>query len=223
VIGQHLRAGLAQPLAVLLETPQNDHVALVHQSPAKPRHIPRAPGICPPALRGSRGDQQEKRDNEKKSDHLYAFMPIDQRDQNWCRKRDAPPHYDANSPTLGAYENVLMLTDGRSNGFSYRAEPGLQNPALATVITTSYDWSAVVPYPVNSIFRQTIDDVELPAIENGRLAPRHFPDRKRWRMYVRLPAPSIDDGVTYLVGGWKDYREPRLPTEAESLSVTTIY
>src|SRR4051794_31219696 len=76
VIRQNLRTGLAQPLAVLLQTLQNNLVALVHQRPAKARHIPRTSGIGPAALRERRGDDQEKRDGEQKSGHRVTFTTM---------------------------------------------------------------------------------------------------------------------------------------------------
>jgi hypothetical protein len=89
VIRQNLLASLAQPCAVLLETPQNDHVALVHQRPAKPRHIPRATGIGPAALRRGCGDDQEEGNGEQKSGHLesphYAVLVRSSRRRNGFR------------------------------------------------------------------------------------------------------------------------------------------
>jgi hypothetical protein len=74
VIRQNLLTGLAEPRAVLLETPEDDHIAVIHMSPAKPRHIPRAAGVRPSALRRGRGDDQEKnRNGEQKSGHLECL------------------------------------------------------------------------------------------------------------------------------------------------------
>jgi hypothetical protein len=70
VIRQNLGAGLAQSRAVLLQASENDLVALVHLRPAKPRHIPRATRIRPSALRGSRGNDEKKRNGKQKSGHL---------------------------------------------------------------------------------------------------------------------------------------------------------
>jgi hypothetical protein len=46
VIRQNLRAGLAEPGAVLLETRQHDLVAVIDASAAEPRDVPRA-GVVP--------------------------------------------------------------------------------------------------------------------------------------------------------------------------------
>jgi hypothetical protein len=73
VIRQRFRAGLAEPRAVLLEARQNDLVALVHMSPAKPRDIPRTPRIRPSALRDGRGDDEKKGNWEQKSGHLECL------------------------------------------------------------------------------------------------------------------------------------------------------
>jgi hypothetical protein len=52
VIGQNLRAGPAEPAAVLLQACQHDLVAVIDVSAAKPRNVPRASVM--PLLRRSR-------------------------------------------------------------------------------------------------------------------------------------------------------------------------
>jgi hypothetical protein len=51
VVGQNLRANLAQSGAILLQTRQNGIVAVVDHSPAKPGHVASASRVRPPALR----------------------------------------------------------------------------------------------------------------------------------------------------------------------------
>src|SRR3954462_7614965 len=75
VIRQNLGADLAEPRTILLQAGQDHLVALIHMRPAKPRHIPRAAGIRPPALRRRGGDDQEQRNCEQKSGHMDALMP----------------------------------------------------------------------------------------------------------------------------------------------------
>ena len=75
VIRQNLRAGLAQPRAVLLEACQNNLVALVHMRPAKPRHIPRASGIGPAALRRAPPEASNRpRKREEKSELSHPAL-----------------------------------------------------------------------------------------------------------------------------------------------------
>ena len=54
VFGQNLRAGLAEPVTVLLQTRQHDVVAVIHMRAAKTRDIPRA-GIMSLLLRRRHG------------------------------------------------------------------------------------------------------------------------------------------------------------------------
>jgi len=71
IIGQHLFAGLAEPGAVLLQAGQHDRIAVIHHRTAEARNVARA-GIVPLLRRRARGDQ-DKRNNEKKSEHrIYA-------------------------------------------------------------------------------------------------------------------------------------------------------
>jgi hypothetical protein len=70
VLGQHFIAGPAEPGAMLLETAQNNIIAIIHHGPAIARHIARA-GIVPLLGRG-RGSRQGKRNHEKNSDHLVT-------------------------------------------------------------------------------------------------------------------------------------------------------
>jgi hypothetical protein len=79
VLGQHFIAGPAEPGAMLPETAQNNHVAIIHHGPAKARDIARA-GVMP-LLRRRRGSQENKRQNEKNSEHLIAPHITDERDQ----------------------------------------------------------------------------------------------------------------------------------------------
>jgi hypothetical protein len=68
VTDQNLQAALAEPGAVLLEARQDDHIAVIHMGAAITRHIARA-GILPLLGRSHRG-HQNKRNKEKKSDHV---------------------------------------------------------------------------------------------------------------------------------------------------------
>ena len=67
VIGKDLFAGLAEPGAVLLQAGQHCRIAIIHHRTAEARNIARA-GIVPLLRRRARGDQ-DKRNNEKKSEH----------------------------------------------------------------------------------------------------------------------------------------------------------
>ena len=83
VLGQHFVAGSAEPPAILLETTQNGIVAIVHHGPAMARDVPRA-GLMSrltSLLGRRRGSEQDKRSNEKNSDHLVAPYPSHTRDQ----------------------------------------------------------------------------------------------------------------------------------------------
>jgi hypothetical protein len=71
VTDQHLLAGPADPGAILLQARQHDLVAVIHVSPAKTGHIPRA-GVTPLLLRRSARGHQQKRNDEEKSGHFYA-------------------------------------------------------------------------------------------------------------------------------------------------------
>jgi hypothetical protein len=72
VVGQNLRAGVAQPGPVLLQARQHDLVAIIHLSAAKPRDIPRA-GVMA-LLRRRRRGHQNKRHDEKNSGHLLCLQ-----------------------------------------------------------------------------------------------------------------------------------------------------
>ena len=72
VVGQNLRAGVAQPGPVLLQARQHDLVAIIHLSAAKPRDIPRA-GVMP-LLRRRRRGHQNKRHDENNSGHLLCLQ-----------------------------------------------------------------------------------------------------------------------------------------------------
>jgi hypothetical protein len=72
VVGQNFRAYLAETGAVLLQTFQNDLVAVIHVSAAKTRDIARAARIGPAALRRCGASDQNKRNDEKKSGHLVT-------------------------------------------------------------------------------------------------------------------------------------------------------
>jgi hypothetical protein len=54
VVGQNLRAGLAEPGAVLLEARQHDLVTVIHTGAAEPRHIPHTLVMPRPLLRRGR-------------------------------------------------------------------------------------------------------------------------------------------------------------------------
>jgi hypothetical protein len=120
VFRQNLGAGLAEPRAVLLEACQNNLVAVVHMSPAKPRDIARAPRIRPSALRGSCGDDQEKRNCEQKSGHL-EYLPSTHTIEMVPQEGFEPPTpslRSAGSPSpCGSRQDVLMLANRRRNGF----------------------------------------------------------------------------------------------------------
>jgi hypothetical protein len=79
VIGQHFLASPAEAGAMLLETAQNNHIAIIHHGPAKTRDITRTGVVS--LLRRRRGSQQNKRQNEKNSEHLIAPYIADGRDQ----------------------------------------------------------------------------------------------------------------------------------------------
>jgi hypothetical protein len=73
VIGQNLRAGPAEPGAILLQARQNDHIAVIEMGAAKSRRIART-GV---ALLRRRGRcQQNERNNEKKSGHDAYALPV---------------------------------------------------------------------------------------------------------------------------------------------------
>jgi hypothetical protein len=68
---------------MLLETTQNGIVAVVHHGPAMARDVPRT-GLMSrltSLLGRRRGSEQDKRSNEKNSDHLVAPYPSHTRDQ----------------------------------------------------------------------------------------------------------------------------------------------
>jgi hypothetical protein len=70
VVGQGLGAGPADPAAVLLQTPQNHLVAVIHLGAAKPRDVART-GIV--ALLGRRRrSHQNQWNNENKPGHLVV-------------------------------------------------------------------------------------------------------------------------------------------------------
>ena len=58
VVGQNLRANLAQSAAILLQTRQNGIVAVVDHSPAKPGYVASASRVSPSALRGRRASDR---------------------------------------------------------------------------------------------------------------------------------------------------------------------
>jgi hypothetical protein len=71
VIGQDLRAGLAEAGAVLLQASQHDLVAIIHHGPAMARNISCA-GVMPLLLRRRRGSHHNQRNDEKKSGHVAS-------------------------------------------------------------------------------------------------------------------------------------------------------
>ena len=78
VLGHDLFAGPAEPGTVLLQAGQHHRITVIHHRTAEARNIARA-GIVPlPLRRRAGGDQekrQDKRNNEKKSEH--RVMPTD--------------------------------------------------------------------------------------------------------------------------------------------------
>jgi hypothetical protein len=69
VFGQNLRAGLAEPVTVLLQARQHDLIAVIHVRAAKTRDVPDAGVMSLPLLRRRHRSHENKRNNEKKSGH----------------------------------------------------------------------------------------------------------------------------------------------------------
>jgi hypothetical protein len=69
VVGQNLRANLAQAGAVLLQARQNGIVAVIDHGPAEPRHITSASRVRAPALGRRRArDRHATHGNQWKSE-----------------------------------------------------------------------------------------------------------------------------------------------------------
>jgi hypothetical protein len=69
VLGHHLVAGLADAVAVLLQTLQDDSIAVIDDRTAKARDIAGA-GIVPRLLRNGAGRKESERDNEQRIFHV---------------------------------------------------------------------------------------------------------------------------------------------------------
>jgi hypothetical protein len=79
VVGQHFFAGPAEPGAMLFQTSQNDHVAVVDDSSAETRDIARTGVVSLLCRRRCR--PQNERQNQEDSVHLTAPHVEEGRDQ----------------------------------------------------------------------------------------------------------------------------------------------
>ena len=96
VLGQHPRAGPAEPAAILLQTAQDDLVTLIEVSAAITLGVPRAGVMLALLLGRRRRSDCKKRNNEKNSGHdvtpagheLSTFLMRPTRRRNELLRRD---------------------------------------------------------------------------------------------------------------------------------------
>ena len=96
VLGQHPRAGPAEPAAILLQTAQDDLVTLIEVSAAIPLGVPRTGVMFALLLGRRRRSDCKKRNNEKNSGHdvtpagheLTTFLMRPTRRRNELLRRD---------------------------------------------------------------------------------------------------------------------------------------